>query len=96
MAVQHAYSLWPSKLMGREGKQVDVLSLHIDRKPTRCLHPVGVEGDALVPADSSDFLHRLDGADFIVGVQDADQKVSWSMAASTCSGARKPEEFTGR
>jgi hypothetical protein len=47
---------------------------HIGRDFSDRLGCVGVEADSVLPRDCADFRERLDGADFIVGVHDADQQ----------------------
>ena len=53
--------------------QVDIVLDHVHRNLAERLHAVGVEQDAALVADLADLGHRLDHADFVVGVHDADQ-----------------------
>ena len=57
-----------------QGEQVNVLFDHVDRDIAYCLHRVGVEQHAVFFAHGTDFGDRLNGADFIIGVHNADQR----------------------
>ena len=62
------------ELVAGQAQQVDVLRLHVDGQVSRRLHGVGVEQDALLPAQRTDLLDGLDRADLVVGVHDGDQR----------------------
>ena len=72
-AVEHADALGAVEFVAGEGQHVDVLLLDVDGQMSRRLHGVGVEQDALLPADRADLRNGLDGADLVVGVHDGDQ-----------------------
>ena len=71
--IQSADSLRAVDLVRRDRHQVDVVLDHIDGNLAERLHAIGVEQHAALVADLADLGDRLDHADFIVGVHDADQ-----------------------
>src|SRR5205809_369763 len=68
--VKSADSLGRIQLVAREGEQIDLERVDIDGDFSCGLHGVGVEVDVSFLGDAADFLERLDGAKFIVGVHD--------------------------
>ena len=73
LCIEHTHTLWRMELVAGHGEHVNIHVFHIDRQMTRSLHGIGVEGDALFAAESADFLHGLDRADFIVGKHNGDK-----------------------
>ena len=59
--------------MCRGGKHVDVLCLNVDRQVSDSLHRVGVEENAVLPANLADLGDWLNGADLVVGGHDRDE-----------------------
>ena len=59
--------------MGGQGQHVDALGVYVNGQVAHSLNGVGVEGNALFPAQGSNFSDRLDGADFVVGEHDGHQ-----------------------
>ena len=72
-AVQGAYALGSMELVAGDGQHIDVHLLHIDGHVARRLHRVGVEGDALLPAQGADLRDGLHGTDLVVGEHDGHQ-----------------------
>ncbi len=71
--IQRAHALGPIHFVPTERQQVDVVLDHIHRHFAYGLRGVGVQQDALGLGDLADLGNRLDDADFVVGVHDADQ-----------------------
>ncbi len=71
--VKRADAFGPVHLVGAERHQVDVIGLHIHRDLAEGLHGVAVEENVFFAADFTDLAHRLDDADLVVCVHDADQ-----------------------
>ena len=71
--IQRAHALRPVHLVAAERHQVDVVLDHVDRNLADGLRRVGVQQHALRLRDLADLGDRLQHADFVVGVHDADQ-----------------------
>ena len=69
-SVQHAYALGRVELVAGNAEHVDIHFLHVDGHVACGLYRVGVEGDALLPAESADLFDGLNGADLVVGKHD--------------------------
>ena len=67
LGVQHAHALGRVELMAGDAEHVDVHFLHVDGHMACGLHRVGVEGNALLPAEGADLPDGLNGADLVVG-----------------------------
>src|SRR5579863_10473597 len=61
-------------LMAGDGKQIDTELIYIRRNLPDGLRRVRMQKDAMRVGDCCDFGDRLNGADLVVGVHDADQK----------------------
>ena len=72
--IEDARALGTVELMARQGQQIDVLGRYVNVQVARCLDGVGMEQDALFPADCADLRNGLNGADFVVGVHNGDQR----------------------
>ena len=48
-------------------------SIDVHRNLADCLHPIGMEQNALFLGDLADLRNRLHDADFVIGIHDADQ-----------------------
>ena len=71
--VEDADALGPVKFVGGEGEEIDAEVVDVERQGAGGLDGVSVEGDAGAFEESGDFCERLDGADLVVGVPDADE-----------------------
>ncbi len=71
--VQSAYPLWRVKLVAREGEQVEVQRVDVDRNFPRRLHGVGMEVHVGFAGDAPDFLERLNRAQLVVSVHHGDE-----------------------
>src|SRR5258708_11562885 len=71
--IQGATTLGSVNLVPGDGHQVDVVLDHVHRNFTNRLHAVGVEQHAFALGQLADLGDRLQHADFVVGVHDADQ-----------------------
>ena len=80
--VQHAHALGRVELVARDAEHVDIHFLHVDGHVACGLNRVGVEGDALFPAESADLFDGLNGADLVVGKHDGHK--SGVLADSGC------------
>jgi hypothetical protein len=57
-----------------ERQQIDAEIVHVDRHLAERLGRVGVDKDAARPGQCGDFADRLQGADLVVRVHDADER----------------------
>ena len=71
--VKDADALGAVKFVGGEGEEINAESVDVEGESAGRLDGVGVEGDAGTFQEGGDFGDRLDGADFVVGVVNADQ-----------------------
>ncbi len=71
--VQRSHTLRTIELVAGQRKQVDVVADHIHRDLADRLHGIRVEENALFMAELANRGDRIDGADLIVGVHDADK-----------------------
>ena len=71
---QCADPFWTVEFVGGQGQHVDLVPGEIDVQNPGSLYRVRVEQDFLFGTDLSDFPDGLDGADFVIGVHDGDQR----------------------
>ena len=71
--VQGADTLWPVHFVRRDGHQVDIHLVHVDRNLADCLGSVGVEDHAALATELPDFRDRLYYTNFVVGGHDRHQ-----------------------
>ena len=71
--IQSAHTLGAIEFVRGDRHDVDVIGIHVDRHFADRLHAIGVEQNAALAADLADLRHRLNHADFVVGVHDGDQ-----------------------
>src|SRR5690349_2045670 len=71
--VQSADAFWRVELVSREREQIDAEFFDVNGKLSGGLNGVGVEIDVVLRGDAADFLERLNGAEFVVGVHDGDE-----------------------
>src|SRR4051812_12525875 len=72
--VQRADALWGIELMTGDRQHIDTELVHLGRDFSDRLGRIGVKTDPVLPSDRADFRDRLYGADFVVGMHDADQQ----------------------
>ena len=83
--------------MAGEREQIELACFHIDGNFSGGLHGVGVEVNFGFRGDAADFLERLNGAEFVVGVHHGDQTVSRiAEQIAKLSGSIEPSRSTGR
>ena len=61
------------KLVRRQGSQIEIGAINVERHLAQRLHRIRMEKHATVAAEAADFFHGLNHAGFIVGRHDADQ-----------------------
>src|SRR5208282_3044865 len=71
--VKSANALGPVNFVPRDRQQVDIVFLHVHGNLANRLHAVGSEDDAVFLGNLADLRHRINDADFIVGIHDGDQ-----------------------
>src|SRR5712692_2723112 len=76
-------------LVAAQGQQVDVVLLDVDRNLANGLDAVHREEDTVLLGQLADFRHRVDDANFVVGVHDGNQDVG-------LGGAAGKDDFFGR
>src|SRR5581483_4285611 len=71
--VESADSLRSVEFVRGEGKQIHAEFVNVHGELSNGLHGVGVKVDIVLRRDAADFLERLDGAEFVVGVHDGNE-----------------------
>ena len=71
--VQRAHALRSVHLVRADRKNIDIVAVHIHRNLAHGLRRVGMEQHPALPSHLSDLRNRLQHANLIVGVHDADQ-----------------------
>jgi hypothetical protein len=91
------------ELVTSDGQQIDAEFVDLGRDFSHRLRCIGMDTDPALPRDRADFLDRLDGADLVVGVHDADQDRLRSDGAThvvridaTCPVHRKVSDRTAQ
>ena len=83
--------------MAGNRKEIDSESVYIGVNFADGLCGIGVEEDAMLMGDAGAILDRLDGADLIVGMHDADKhRAAAYIAVRRSSGSTRPVRSTGR
>src|SRR5207253_8441535 len=72
--VQHADAFGGVQLVPGDRQQIDAEVVHFDGNLAERLGGVGVQQDAAGTAECGDLVDRLEGADLVLGVHDADQR----------------------
>src|ERR1700730_8490030 len=70
--VQGAYALGPINLVPGNRQEINVVLLNVHRDFADRLYAIHRKDDAVLFGDFADFRHRIDHADFVVGVHDGD------------------------
>jgi hypothetical protein len=72
--IQRADAFRSVELVTGDRQHIHAEFVHLGRYFSDRLGCIGVKVDSMPPRDRTDFRKRLDGADFVVGVHDADQQ----------------------
>ena len=59
--------------MAAGAHHIYMILIHIDRNVAEGLNRIGVEDDSVLFCDLTDFLHRFNRSDFVIGKHDGDQ-----------------------
>ena len=73
IAVKDAYAFRAIETMWRERQKMNSHRLHIYRKPAGARHGIHKEWDSFLGSNFADFTHRLNGADVMIGIMEADK-----------------------
>lgn len=86
-AVEGAYSLRSVEFVSGQGEHINIHFFYVDFYVSDRLYGIGVEQNACLAADGSDFFDRVDGSDFVVGKHDGNQSGLGADGAAVSSGA---------
>ena len=76
--------------MSRDGKEVDAQFVDLGQDLADRLRRIGVNHDAVVASDLGDFGDRLNRADLVVRMHNADEECPWLIASRRSSGSTRP------
>src|SRR5439155_26121410 len=75
--IERANTFRGVELVASDREQIDAELVDLGRDLSNRLRCVRMKADPMLPRDRADFLDRLDRADLVVGVHDADQDSAW-------------------